>query len=108
MTPRVVSPVELDDHLSAWISPGGTIYRVDECQHANVAISMGLSGKDLEAQGWIHLSYGSAYIPAEDVTEPQITVLAVIKMARLPQIELGRWGFAANNFMETFNRLVLG
>jgi hypothetical protein len=106
MTPAVVSPVELDDHLSAWITPGGTIYRVGECQHSFVAESMNLRSSDLEADGWIHLSYGSAYIDAEQVTEPQLTVLSVIKLVRLPKIELGRWGFAANNFMETYRRLV--
>jgi hypothetical protein len=108
MTPAIVSPVELDDHLSAWITPGGTIYRVPECQHSVVAESMGLRAKDLERDGWIHLSYGSAYIDPERVTEPQIMVLSVIKMVRLPKIDPGRWGCAVNNFMETFNRLCLG
>ena len=105
MTPKVVSPLELDDHLSAWITPGGTIYRVDECSHRSVAESMGLRSSQLEADGWIHLSYGSAYIAADMITEPQITVLAVIKMVRLPMIDTKRWGCAVNNFIETFNRL---
>ena len=105
MTPIVVSPIELDDHLSAWISPGGTIYRVDECKHWEVAQSMGLRVEDLEKAGWIHLSYGSAYISSDRVTEPQVTVLSVIKMVRLPRIDPVRWKGAINNFMETFNRL---
>ena len=108
MTPAVVSPVELDDHLSAWITPGGTIYRVPECQHSAVAESMNLRASQLEADGWIHLSYGSAYIDPEKVTECQITVLSVIKMVRLPKINKDRWGCCINNFMETYNRLCLG
>jgi hypothetical protein len=103
---KVISPIELDDHLSAWISPGGTIYRVDECNHYNVALAMNTTSKELEAGGWIHLSYGSIQMDdSAEPTEPQLTVLSVIKLVRVPQIS-PRWECTVNNFLREFERIL--
>ena len=104
---RVISPTELADHLSAWISPGGTIYHVDECQHRSVASAMDTTNGELERAGWIHLSYGSIQmVNPEDITKPQLTVLSVIKLVRIPAIDRDRWGCTINNFINEFTRIL--
>jgi hypothetical protein len=103
---KVVSVSEMDDHLSAWISPGGTIYQVPECRHRKVAEAMGLSNDQLEEAGWIHLSYGETWIDPEVATDIQITIMAVIKMVRLPKVQAGGWGCSIKNFLSSCERLM--
>lgn len=45
---------------SAWIDPSGKFYPVRDCGHSEFA-EFHFGTYDLEAKGWVHLSFGNIY-----------------------------------------------
>ena len=89
MTPESIRIAHVD-HMprNAWLDPNGTLYNVDDYDHANVAYNVfgdDRWGDGLEERGWLHISVGLAlYVTCSHprFTQAQMDTLWDIYMAR--------------------------
>lgn len=65
---------------SAWIAPDGTVTFCDDISHCTAAKKLGdeTGGWKLDEDGWLHLSYGDAWVYKGEPTQAQLDTLGDI------------------------------
>ena len=57
-SPPMPTPTDIKKHDNGWLSPDGKFYACNYSGHEKLAVELGKGGKELEALGWIHISFG--------------------------------------------------
>lgn len=88
----------------AWIEPDGTFHWVSGWGHNQAAHLLGdeTGGRQLESEGWVHLSAGIPAVQTRKVTQAQVDTLFEVLKAYRQKAESGA-GFGYQQVFETLS-----